>query len=131
MIKRALFLGVSIILVAGCAGVDSETNRNATRVNLWVASEKTDCVGVSPQTCLLVKEDINQPDWHYFYSNIGGFQYEAGFEYELVIDKIPREVVAADQSSIAYHLVKEVSKTAKRSEGLPKIMHARTTWNQR
>lgn len=131
MIKRALFWGLSIVLLAGCAGSNLTHNSNATRVNLTIASEMTDCVGVAPQTCFLVKEEAGQVDWHYFYSQIDGFEYEPGFEYQLIIDKVPRENVAADQSSIAYHLVKTVSKIEKKSENLPKTIRAKTTWNQR
>lgn len=130
MIRKILLLACATF-VASCTAFDAQPSANGERVSLIIASETTDCVGVAPQTCLLVKETRSQQDWHYFYSNIEGFDYKPGYEYQLIVDKVPRDMVAADQSSIAYHLVREISKEKRVSENLPKIIHAKTTWNQR
>lgn len=130
MIRKTLLLACATF-VASCAVYDGQPAVNGERVNLIIASETADCVGVAPQKCLLVKETQSQQDWHYFYSNIEGFDYVPGYEYQLIVDKVPRDIVAADQSSIEYHLVREIAKEKRVSENLPKIIRAKTTWNQR
>ena len=87
---------------------------------LTIASEQGDCVGVAPMKCLLVKAE-GQQDWEFFYNNIEGFNYEPGYEYVIEVKKETIERPAADQSSIKYTLVKEVSKTQKTSDNLPQI----------
>ena len=70
--------------------------------------------------CLLVKKE-GQAEWEFFYSNIEGFNYEPGYEYvlEVKVDKV--ENPAADQSSLKYTLVKQISKEQKTSENLTQI----------
>lgn len=87
---------------------------------LTVASQQGNCIGVAPMKCLLIKKE-GQPEWEFFYSNIEGFNYEPGYEYvlEVKVDSIGEP--AADQSSLKYTLVKEVSKEKKISENLPQI----------
>jgi len=99
-----------MILISSCA------SKNVTRYT--VASEYGDCVGVAPQKCLLVKKQ-NQTDWEFFYSSIQGFNYQEGNEYVIDVSEEKIQNVPADASSIMYKLVKEVSRTAKISEGLP------------
>lgn len=77
---------------------------------LIVADHLEDCVGVGPQSCMLVKENLND-EWTYFYSQIEGFTYESGYTYELLVDEIPVANPAADASSIRYVLNSIVSKT--------------------
>ncbi|MCP5095772.1 MAG: META domain-containing protein [Chloroflexi bacterium] len=78
---------------------------------MFVGAETVDCVGVAPQTCMLVKFDPND-EWTYFYDVIVGFTYEPGFEYELRVVKNEIEDPPADGSSIEYVLAEVVSKTA-------------------
>lgn len=118
--KRLLGVMFAGAVLTACAS----TAQN--QVILKVASSQADCVGVAPQKCLLVQEVVETAaaiaDWEFFYSNIDGFTYEPGFEYTLLIDKVPREHVAADQSSMIYRLAKVVDKTAKTSENMPKTL---------
>ena len=87
---------------------------------LFVADHLEDCVGVGPQSCMLVK-DGEDKDWTYFYGNIKGFNYEEGFNYELLVEEVKVENPAADASSIEYILKKVVEKTpSNSSEGLYK-----------
>lgn len=85
---------------------------------LTVASIQGDCIGMVPMKCLLVKRTA-QADWEFFYSNIDGFVYEPGYEYVLEVKIEEIEHPAADQSSLRYILVKEISKEKKESENLP------------
>ncbi len=74
-----------------------------------VGPEQAECEGEGPQLCYLVKTDPDG-EWEFFYSQIEGFQYEPGFEYELVVAEIPVKNPPAGASSIQYLLVEEVSK---------------------
>jgi len=77
---------------------------------LIVADHLENCVGVGPQSCMLVKEKPKD-EWTYFYDQIEGFKYEEGFTYELLVNEIPVPNPAADASSLRYELKNIVSKT--------------------
>ena len=62
---------------------------------LIIADHVTDCVGVGPQTCMLVKESP-EDEWTYFYDQIEGFNYEPGYTYELIVTEIKVDNPAAD-----------------------------------
>lgn len=113
MYKAMLLLFAVSLFLVSC-------KNSAGTEKLTVASEQGDCMGVAPMKCLLVKKD-GQTDWEFFYSGIDGFNYEPGYEYvlEVKVDKI--ENPAADQSSLKYTFVKELSKILKTSENLPQI----------
>ena len=85
---------------------------------LTVASEQGNCVGVTPMKCLLIKKE-GKTEWEFFYNKIEGFDYEPGYEYILEVKVENVENPAADQSSLKYILVKEISKEQKVSENLP------------
>ncbi|MDR2955749.1 MAG: DUF4377 domain-containing protein [Prevotella sp.] len=110
--KRIVMLLFSIALVFGACNSTKDTER------ITIASEQGDCVGVAPMKCLLVKKD-GQTDWEFFYNNIEGFNYEPGYEYILEVKVEKVEMPAADQSSLKYTLIKQVSKEQKTSENLP------------
>ena len=99
---KYLFLFLSL---ACTANSDLQSKR------LIIADHLSDCVGVGPQTCMLVKESP-EDDWTYFYDQIEGFDYEEGFTYELLINEVPVSNPAADASSIRYQLKEIISKVA-------------------
>ena len=114
--KKALWLTVmsllALLLNVACT---AESSRRAPvpteQVTMFVGSESVECEGVAPQTCLLVKFDP-ESESELFYDSIIGFEYEAGFEYELRVNKSDIENPPADASSIQYELIEIVSKTA-------------------
>lgn len=77
---------------------------------LFVGPNRLPCTGVAPRMCLQVKDS---PDAEYglFYDEIAGFEFEAGYEYELTVQREKRENVPADASAFTYTLVEVVSKT--------------------
>lgn len=77
---------------------------------LIVADHLENCVGVGPQSCMLVKENPDD-EWTYFYDQIEGFEYEEGYIYELLVNEIPVPNPAADASSLRYELKNIISKT--------------------
>ncbi len=89
---------------------DGSSDAEGETKTLFVGPETAECEGVAPQTCLLVKENPDD-DYTFFYDSIEGFDYEPGYEYELVVEVTPVENPPADGSSLSYSLVEEVSKT--------------------
>ncbi len=77
---------------------------------LYIGPKLEDCTGAGPQKCMMVKENPDG-DYQYFYQPIQGFDYEAGYEYEIVVKVEKVENPPADASSLKYTLVKIVSKT--------------------
>jgi len=102
---------VLITIIGSCV-----SSKNTEKI--IIASQQGDCVGVVPMKCLLIKQG-DQQDWEYFYNNIEGFNYEPGYEYVIEIRKETIENPAADQSSIRYVFLNEISRTKKESENLP------------
>lgn len=76
---------------------------------LIIADHLEDCTGVGPQTCMLVKENP-EDEWSYFYDQIEGFEYEAGFTYELLVNQTFVTNPAADAPAIRYELKNVISK---------------------
>ncbi|MGW8282585.1 MAG: META domain-containing protein [Gemmatimonadota bacterium] len=113
--SRAVFgLVATVLMIGGCGRDDgSDVGREDTGVNtktMYVAHHLVDCVGVGPMKCMLIRETPDA-EWTMFYSQIEGFEYEPGFEYELVVrtEEIPDP--PADASSIRYILEEVVSTT--------------------
>jgi hypothetical protein len=112
ILAMSVLLGSGTIAIAACTAPESttETAPDAEIVTLYVGPEKVDCVGVAPQECLLVRDSPDE-EYEFFYSQINGFDYEPGYEYELLVQKTPVENPPADASSIAWTLVEVVSQT--------------------
>ncbi|MEM7132615.1 MAG: SdrD B-like domain-containing protein [Chloroflexota bacterium] len=79
-------------------------------VTLYVASYKSLCQGLVLMSCMLTREDPSE-NWGNFFGGIQGFNYEPGYEYELLVLKEPIPNPPADGSSIRWTLVEEVNKT--------------------
>lgn len=97
---------------------------------LYVGPELVDCVGVAPMECMQVREDPNEP-YSLFYNQIDGFEFEPGYEYELVVQVDEAENPPADASSLKYTLVEEVSRTpvaTESAEAAGALMLEGTRW---
>lgn len=105
---RALAL-LAPLALAGC-GDRFFFGADGFERTLYVASRTETCYGISEQQCLLVKFDRDD-DWEYHYDGIGGFDYERGFEYKLLVRKHLIAHPLADGSSIVYELIRVLSKT--------------------
>ncbi len=62
----------------------SDDNSKMVEKTVYIAPETVDCVGVAPQKCLQIKENL-EDDWTFFYGTIEGFNYEPGYFYQLKI----------------------------------------------
>lgn len=79
----------------------------------WVSGFKTECTaGAGKMKCLNVHkgENLENPKWENFYSNIEGFQFEKGFLKKIKIKEEKIDNPPADDSSNKYILVKELEK---------------------
>ncbi len=75
----------------------------------YINSEQKDCTGVGPMKCLQYKE--NPADgWKLMYQGINGFNYEPGYLYKIKVKQAKVPNPPADGSSIAYKLLKIISK---------------------
>lgn len=84
----------------------------AEEKTLFVGPETAECVGVAPQDCLLVKENV-EDEYTFFYDSIAGFTFEPGFEYELRVSVSDvAQPIPADASSLRYRLIEVVNQTA-------------------
>ena len=99
--------------VGACRGATEPGERVRT---FEVAPAKVACVSWFPTECLRVR---TPPDtgWRLFYDPIEGFAYEAGYRYVIQVAERPVPNPPADGSSLAYRLVRVVSRTA--AEGCP------------
>ncbi|QTE21581.1 DUF4377 domain-containing protein [Polaribacter cellanae] len=113
---RYLIAFLVVLMFFSCNNSEEPSNNEKIYI---VASKKTDCVGVGPQKCFLIKES-KEENWQYFYSSFDGFNYEEDFEYKILVSETEIENPPQDTSSIEYKLIKVISKTKKTSENLPK-----------
>ncbi len=100
-----------VIVMMACNG--DETLEGVT-VNMRVNSYTEPCIGLFEGTCLLVQEGdlIGTETWEYFYyeTSIEGFNYEAGYIYNLQVRKVTIKNPPMDASGIEYKLEKIISK---------------------
>ncbi len=120
LIGMLVAMTMAVLVLAACqpvmplqdAGAQDAAPQEAPpageEVTLYVGPELVDCVGIAPMKCLLVKENPEE-DYKYFYSQIEGFEFEPGYEYELRVLVRPVENAPADASSLQYTLRTVVS----------------------
>ena len=80
---------------------ESQTNSQAQGeiLTFQIASYLEDCIGVSPQKCMVINNEL-------FYDQIQGFEYQEGTEYTITVRQIPvAEPVPQDASAYTYELV--------------------------
>lgn len=99
------YLAFLLVLAAAC-GI---TGPDRDVITLEIAPNRVPCTGAAPMECLLVRERPGA-EWTYFYDHIEGFNHEPGYRYVLRVER--REVAnpPADGSSVAYRLVRVVSR---------------------
>ena len=82
-------------------------SRETTTLEVTVGPETEQCVGVAPQTCLVV-------DGQLFYDEIAGFDYEPGYTYRIVMeqyDRWPGREPPQDAGQYGYRLIEVLEKT--------------------
>jgi hypothetical protein len=100
---------LSVMLVAlgwsaaGCSSAEVAPGANVR--TLYVSPETAECVGVGPQTCLLVREAPTAA-WELFYDRIEGFTHVPGTAYTLEVEVTAVPDPPADASSLRYRLLR-------------------------
>ena len=104
-----LLIPLIALSLIGCdqLGSDEESSNLKT---VYVGPEKVDCEGEGPQTCYLVKENP-EDEWSLWYFEIEGFEYEPGYEYELIVSENNVENPPTGGSSISWTLEEVVNET--------------------
>lgn len=107
--RRLGTLGIALLcsVAASCSSITEPRERLFT---VEIAEQQVPCVGMFPQQCLQVRERSDAP-WELFYDGIEGFTYEPGFRYVLRVAERRIPDPPADGSSLAYRLLRVVSKT--------------------
>lgn len=114
-----ILLAISIGLFFLSCGSSKISESNGEIVRLTIASQRGNCAGSAAQKCLMVKTD-NSQQWTFLYYGIQNFKYEEGSEYVIDVRKERTTPTVTNTSSFRYVFVKEISKTLKQSEGLPR-----------
>ncbi|CAF1243513.1 unnamed protein product [Didymodactylos carnosus] len=76
---------------------------------IYVAQNKADCVGTVPMRCFLVKMAPNDR-WEFHFDNIDNFNYDEGFQYELLVEEKKHDRPVADRPSFTWSLRKIIQK---------------------
>lgn len=116
-------LSISIVAIA-CANEDGSGEANppvatdtvqptlapgAEVMEVSVGPQLESCVGSYPMMCMVVDGDL-------FYDDIEGFTFEAGYEYELRIERYDRwpdtDEPPQDAGKYGYRLIEVIQKTS-------------------
>lgn len=100
-----------ITITVSCSKEENKTTQiegTLIRVNHY----KEDCVGLIEQECFLVQQEdaIGSDNWTFFYDDIIGFIFIAGFIYDLDVKIEERNPIPQDIGKYSYTLVKVLSK---------------------
>ena len=120
MNKQLIFITLFLlaVLFAGCNKSDGDsTIYGKSWEEKWIVASKTiTAIGSSgPEICYWIKVD-NNPVWQISHSQIEGFNYESGYEYELLVKAQEILNPPQDASSCKYVLISVVSKKLKESD---------------
>ncbi len=77
---------------------------------VFIGPERVECEGEGPQSCYQYKENREDP-WLLYYYDIQGFDYEEGFEYELLLAETNIVNPPAGGSSTQLTLVQQIEKS--------------------
>jgi hypothetical protein len=113
MRKTPQILAIAFYMMA----CNSDENLNTAvpeGTNLRVNSYTVSCTGEMEASCLLIQEGgaIGSDEWSYFYyeNSIEGFDYSAGFIYNLEVTKTTIPNPIQDGPSVSYKLKRILSK---------------------
>lgn len=95
------------------------TDTKGVDMKIIVASETRMGFGVVEQSCFLVKYSPEASNWQYMYNSIEGFEYEPGYEYVLLVNRLELKNVPQDASRYVYRLKNILNKQKKHSERMP------------
>ncbi len=114
-----LCLSIAATLVSGCLGMRSEGGPPPTgataelspwqMLSVTVAPQPVPCPDDPAKSCLEVRFGPGEP-YQALAEPIEGFAYEAGYEYELVVERQTSATPAASGQAVRYRLIQVVAK---------------------
>lgn len=113
--KNIICLLCATLLFVACKKNDDGYLRTET---MYVASEKRMAYGPFYRSVFVVKNKMDEK-WTFLYDIIENFDWEQGYEYELLVKFYKIDNPMEDQASERCVLDKIVLKTKKNSVGLP------------
>lgn len=111
MKKMFLILTLAIcfdVLFSACSDGSQASTRETT---LFVGPQQVDCPSGPQGKCLQAKYSADDTDWINFGDVIYGFEWEAGYEYELHIKVTESQPRNSDFIFLSFELIEAVSKT--------------------
>ncbi len=116
LMRSAILFSLFVILFAAISACNAAQAETTTReMHLWVGPEMVDCTtGTPPGDCYQVKYNANDAGWSQWSKSgmeIKGFQWEAGYKYELLLKVTESRPKNSDFTYVSHELIKVVSKT--------------------
>jgi hypothetical protein len=102
---HSLFATLVFISLTGCA---SKMPNESDSLRLKISHYQVPCQGEGVQLCYLVSKNGKLTE--FFYDPIEGFEYEWGYNFEIIVEKLNIGKPMADASSFSYRLKKQISK---------------------
>ena len=107
---RALVLALGVVACAArTPSVGAGMQDGAVRMTLEVDAHRVACTGEARTQCLRVRV-LPDTSWRLFYDRIEGFTYEQGYRWRLEVERRRVPNPPADGSSVAYRLVRVISR---------------------
>lgn len=110
-----LLLGLAAVPFGAKAGNNLPLFEGSEVIKMRVQSSQTDCDGVEGgQLCYVVQKEssIGKENWETLEQQIEGFNYEAGYVYDITVRIEKMENPAENQSPFRYILVEVISRQA-------------------
>ena len=104
IIWTSLFALLFTALLTACGRVSTR------EMILVVGPQQVDCKHQPPEKCYQVKYSTNA-DWVDFPDVIQGFEWEAGYEYELRVEVTESRPRNSDFTFLSYELIEVIRKT--------------------
>ena len=110
MIARRLLLGIGVLACTPrTSNHDTAAQGGRDRMTLEVGLARVPCTGEARTWCLRVRV-LPDTAWRLFYGSIEGFAFEEGYRWRLEVERRHVPNPPADGSSVAYRLLRVVSK---------------------
>lgn len=105
-------MGLLVSLVSTSCSLKGNPPAKPQIVDIRINHFRQTAIGEGPHLVYLMQEegDIGNEEWSYLYDGVEGFDFEAGYIYDLKVRKITIENPPQDASSIKYILVNVSSK---------------------
>lgn len=116
--KRSILISLLVIFISvlssACGGgkaTPTNEQNPTSEMTLFVGPKQVNCQGGPQGKCYQVKYSASDEDWANFAEVIQGFEWEAGYEYELLLKVTESRPRNSDFIFRSFELIEVVSKT--------------------